>query len=231
MVTGKAWKSGPAGRGFTLVEIMMAVLILGIVLGTLYAAWTGTLRVAREGEKLDKSYAMARVVMNQLSEDLESLAPWDGEFVFQGGPQEAWKDSFTKLRFVSSRRLGLAGISGGLSDITWFGVEDLDGDGWMLMRRECLCREYGENDMFHRPFDDENAHIVAEGLRSFRCRFFERQGEAHPEWNSQSDTRNHRGTAPPVVSIRLEFDDPCDSEGVRVFTTKVFIPRAAGGGS
>jgi len=229
-VTGSTCNEKTAARGFTLVEIMLAVLILGIVLATLYTAWTGTLRVAREGDNLDKSYAMARVVMNHLSEDLESLAPRDGEFVFQGGPQDAWEDSFTKLRFVSSRRLGLAGTCGGLSDITWFGVEDSDGDGWTLMRRERMCR-VNEEDTRHDPFGDKDAHIVAEGLRSFTCRFFERKGEAHPEWDSRSDTRNRRGTAPPVVSIRLEFDDPGDPQGVLVFMTKVFIPRAAGGGS
>lgn len=42
-----AWKDKKI-KGFTLVEILVAVLILSIVLSTVYVAYTGTFRLVRE---------------------------------------------------------------------------------------------------------------------------------------------------------------------------------------
>jgi prepilin-type N-terminal cleavage/methylation domain-containing protein len=37
-------------KGFTLIEILLAIFILGIVLSTVYVSYTGTFRIIRETE-------------------------------------------------------------------------------------------------------------------------------------------------------------------------------------
>lgn len=214
-------------RGFTLIEVMLAILILGIVLSTIYVAWTGTLRIAREGDYADRVYAMARVAMKQMTEDLESLSTYEERFVFEGITQDRWGDSFTALRFVSSRRMGFSERTGGLPEIIWYSREDPDGDGWVLIRNERMYRDRSGEIGFD-PFDSAEGYRVAENLRGLRCLFFDRRGEEHRRWDSRSGNESQRNRIPAVISIELEFENPGNPEQPWLFMTKVFIPLAEG---
>jgi prepilin-type N-terminal cleavage/methylation domain-containing protein len=69
-------------NGFTLIEILIAILILGTVLTTVYAAYTGTLRIVKDTGYEDDIYSMARVTMKRITENLESICKYDGSFKF-----------------------------------------------------------------------------------------------------------------------------------------------------
>ena len=59
-------------KGFTLLEILIAVVILVIVLSTVFASFTGTLRLVSETESQAEVYQMARIALERILEDLES---------------------------------------------------------------------------------------------------------------------------------------------------------------
>lgn len=229
MIFNRTERSRKAGDGgFTLVEIMLAILILGIVVSTIYGAWAGTLRVTRDSEYVDEVYAMARNAMMHLTEDLESLAPWGGAFVLDGGPGDQGGEPLATLRFVSSRRLGFGDISGGLPEISWFARESRDGESRDLMRREGMYqgeRESGSPD----SYESEGAYVVARNLTSFQCLFIDEDGEEHDRWDSLSDFGNQKNRAPRLIEIRLAFQNPDNPDRPWRFMTKVTVPRAEGG--
>ncbi len=227
---GRRFKRGV--RGFTLVEIMLAMLLLGIVISTVCAAWTGTLRIAEEGDYVDEVYAMARNAMTHLSEDMESLAPWGGAFVLEGGPMDQLDESFVDLRFVTSRRLGFSGTRGGFPEVVWFGVEDTKREGeeksWTLMREERTYQSRVEEG-YSDPYDREEAFIVAKNLKSFRCLFIDENSDSHDRWDSVSDLGEQKDRIPRMIVIEMEFHNPDNSERPWRFMTGVTVPRSEGG--
>jgi general secretion pathway protein J len=57
-------------RGFTLIELMVALAILSIVLSSIYATFFSALRAMRDTRERDDTYQIARVVMEKMSNDL-----------------------------------------------------------------------------------------------------------------------------------------------------------------
>ena len=58
-------------KGFTLFEILIAIFLFTVVLTTIYASYTGTLRVVDTTESQADVYRMARIALERILEDLE----------------------------------------------------------------------------------------------------------------------------------------------------------------
>ena len=71
---------GEDRSGFTLLEILLALFIFTIVLSFIYTSYTGTFRIVDETEYQADIYRMARIAIERIYEDLESVyAPQDTE--------------------------------------------------------------------------------------------------------------------------------------------------------
>ena len=92
-------------KGFTLIEILIAVFILGIVLSTVYASYTGTFRIIRATETDAELYGMARTVLERMTRDIEATAPWKGAFTFTARPYYLGNREFTRLIFRSTAHI------------------------------------------------------------------------------------------------------------------------------
>ena len=66
------YKPGNKQHGFTLLEILLAMVILAIVTSLLYKAYTDTYRNITTTETQARIYEMARITMLRIVEDLES---------------------------------------------------------------------------------------------------------------------------------------------------------------
>jgi type II secretion system protein J len=63
--------NGPrAAGGFTLIELLVALGILAIMLSTIYATFFAAVQAMRKGHEQDDTYQVARVVMEQIANDL-----------------------------------------------------------------------------------------------------------------------------------------------------------------
>lgn len=96
---GKSPYAALRKNGFTLIEILLAVFILGIVLSTVYASYTGTFRIIRETEYDAEIYGMARSALDRMARDLQSAAPWRGAFAFKTQPYSVHDRDFVRLTF------------------------------------------------------------------------------------------------------------------------------------
>ena len=50
-------------RGFTLLEVLIALFIFAIVISTIFASYTGTFRIINETEYQADNYGMARIAL------------------------------------------------------------------------------------------------------------------------------------------------------------------------
>ena len=105
--------------GFTLLEILLAIFILGIIVSTIYGAYSGTFSIVDRTTKEAEIYAMARIALERIVEDLESMYIPDGEpgekeegyygFITRRG--QAGDKTFTNLVFTSKAHISFGETS------------------------------------------------------------------------------------------------------------------------
>ena len=129
----------PRAKGFTLVEIMIAILILGIVLSTVYASYSSTMKLVRDIEYESHLYKMARTAMDRMIKDLSSLQPYADSFDLRAEKQTSGNREFYSISFWSAAHLAFAENEGNGSPaaITYY-VEEDEGGGSFSLRRTDL---------------------------------------------------------------------------------------------
>src|SRR5689334_21249924 len=76
---------GPLGRGFTLIEVLVAVAILGLGLTAILAAQAGTFASVGHAKHLSQASGLLRCKMSEVEEDLR-VNGFDIQDVENSGP-------------------------------------------------------------------------------------------------------------------------------------------------
>jgi general secretion pathway protein J len=206
-------------KGFTLIEILIAVFILGIVLSTVYASYTGTFRTIRATETDAELYGMARTVLERMTRDLEAVALWKGAFTFAARPYYLGDREFTRLTFRSTAHIAFsekeetAGIA-----VIEYGVEEgTEKEGYALFRSDSL----------HRDPEKEAAptggFLLCDRVETLTYRFFDSAGKEYETWDNGDDEAQKK-KAPAMVEIRLGLVNEKDREHPFPFMTRVRLP-------
>src|SRR5271169_1451866 len=91
--------------GFTLVEILIAIFILGLVMATVYVSYSGILKTAHQMEEEGNIYKMARTSMDRMITDLSSLQPSAGYFDLRAEKKKFNNREFHSISFWSASHL------------------------------------------------------------------------------------------------------------------------------
>jgi general secretion pathway protein J len=217
--------------GFTLVEILIAIFIFAVVLTTIYTSYTGTFRVVDETESQAEIYRMARIALERMLEDLESVyipknpeteSPEEGHrpsFQFVGEDEEIKGRSADTLRFISRAHINLSGQEQdpGTTEISYYVKENDEGEDLVLYRSDVPRFE----EAFF-PEEDTGGLVLCERLVSVNFTYYEENGEVRESWDSASDAL--RDKIPKMVSISLEFVNSSDPEEPLRFVSSVAFP-------
>ncbi|HPQ43909.1 MAG TPA: prepilin-type N-terminal cleavage/methylation domain-containing protein [Syntrophales bacterium] len=205
--------------GFTLVEILIAIAILTIVMGTVYAAYMGTFGIVEDTQSGNTVYRSARSTMARMIIDLESVCRYDDSFRFISEEFEIADNRFMNLSFFSSAHLDPEyGDVTGIAQIGYY-IEEEGEEGPTLMREDTVFKDSAENE--DTLFRGEG-FILCEGLRSVTYTFYDTKGEEYDSWHSGLEP--HKNKIPSIIAIHLEFTNPDDAENPYRFMTKVFLP-------
>ena len=209
-------------KGFTLLEILIAISILAIVLTTVYAAYTGTLRIVRDTEYGDDIYSMARVTLKRMTDDLESTCTYKESFKFFSFQNQFDDQKFTDISFLSSAHVSFDDTpSAGNARIGYIIREEPDKEKYVLTRRDELFR--GEEEKL-TDSDGNKGYIICDYVQSVTYTFYDEKGNEYETWDSGSDTTKDK--APVLVSIHLNLTNPDDKDNPYRFMTTVRIPTA-----
>ena len=217
--------------GFTLLEILIAIVIFATLLTTIYASYTGTFRVIDDTESQAEIYRMASIAMERMLEDLESVyiqkgnqhASSEGDrgssFQFFGEEREIMGRRADTLRFTSSAHIDFSGKNPGhgTAQIGYFVRESNDGEDFVLYR--------SDNPHFREayPFDEESGGLVlCEGLASVAFTYYGEEGGVFNSWDSATEDMENK--IPKMVSISLEFQNTLNPEVPIRFMTSVALP-------
>jgi general secretion pathway protein J len=219
-MTGQSVKRNIRSKGFTLVEIMIAILILGLVLSTVYASYSYTMKLVHDIEYENHLYKMARTAMDRMIKDLSSIQLSSGSFDFRSEKKTLNNREFYSLSFWSASHLAFGENEGEgyPAAISYYVQEDEGGGSFSLWRSDLVGA---------KPSKDKNASsgfVVCQNLDSVSFRFYDPAGSELEAWDSSSFSAQQKGNAPVAVKIELALVNINDKEKPYKFMTKVFLP-------
>ncbi len=191
-MTGQSTKKNGRVSGFTLVEIMIAILILGLALSTVYVSYSYTMKMVHDIEYEDQLYKMARTTMDRIIKDLSSLQLSSGAFDFHADKQTLGNREFYSLSFWSASHLafGESEGEGYPVAISYYVQEDESGESFSLRRSDLTSAKPSKNKSVGSGF------VVCQNVDTFSLRFYDSTGSELESWDSSSFSDPQKGNAP-----------------------------------
>lgn len=218
-------------RGFSLLEVLVAMMILSIITVTAWYTFDGMVRMKETTEVTEASTNAARVAMQRMSSELRMAfltrnpSPAGKYQTAFWGEDSGEQDRLTFNTF-SHLRLYRDSAEGDATELSYFLERDPDVQGqYMLMHREA-ARIDGQ------PDDGGITEVLARGVKSLSLKYYDDddQKEAWVDsWDSTSLEQTLR--LPRAVSITLVLLDL--EGGEHAYSTTVLLPlsRTRGGTS
>ena len=221
--------------GFTLLEILIAIFIFAVVLSIIYSAFLGTSRVINETEEEAEIYSMARITLDRMLDDLESLyvpqnpaepTEPDSDKVtgadFVGEDKELDGRPADSLRFMSRAHIVFSEEDrpSGTAAIEYYVKESDDEEEgeephFVLFRSDTPELE-------EVPGKGTGGLVLCEKLVSIDFTYYDAEGDEHDSWDTTAEA--FEGRIPSMVSISLELENTRDPEAPYKFFTTVAIP-------
>ena len=211
-----------ASRGFTLLEMLVGLTLLGVMLILIYASLNVGLRAWDTGERRVSEAARQRVVQSFLRRELSQLFPvrWRGipesKIAFEGAKDE--------LKFVTMLTLGASAREGGMQwGHLYLATDDTPGGE----RRQTLFIKRSAFDLQAKDWDgvDEAKPIaLVTGVKGFELGYYGAENDTtDPEWKSEwinplrmpqliritLQVEDGRNVPPLIVSLRLGEEAGC----------------------
>lgn len=219
--------------GFTLMEILIAIFILGMVVTTVLTSFN---MVFSTTEALDRNaavYEAARTCLNRIVTDLEQIhiskrplyrqpQPEDPPDPYRllGVTEDVGGTSFAQLRFASRSHIPPSRPGDNRIAQIWYYVMERN-DGRLVLKRSDRLYPYPDLEK------DAADAVLCEDVKSLAFTYTDQEGADRDYWNSDEEEFDY--TTPQAVRIRLEIGGQNDST---VFETSVRLPvvRTKSGG-
>lgn len=208
-------------RGFTLIEVLLAITISAVVLTVAYASFFQIVKSKDMTEESLETYHEARVILSRITQDISKA-------FIPGGIYPQGKDYATPL-FIGERTDGGSALrfatfssrpvmDSGWSDeveVFYYLVQNPEGEEYSLMRRENPAIGI-EDSGIEYPLSGKVVYFQLSYISESRDTG---EIESLEEWNSSLT-----GTLPMAVEVRFALRKP-DGE-VAEFSTLIPIPTA-----
>jgi general secretion pathway protein J len=212
-------------KGFTLLEILVAMFILTIVMGLVFGSFNGVFSNADQLNASGDQFEMADACLSRNISDLEAIhvlnvprykpPDMDSEpdiFRIVGSNETMGGNTFAKLRFTSLAHLAPGkDADNGIAEIVYY-VQPSDSDGVRLFRSDQLY-PYPEFE------PKETDPVMCEQLLSFKLTYFDKEGREFEDWNSEDDDYDY--STPRAIRIELKLGS---EENSYEFRTAVTLP-------
>jgi prepilin-type N-terminal cleavage/methylation domain-containing protein len=212
-------------KGFTLLEVLLAFFIFAILFITISTSYSSSFKTINMTENRMELYRKAAIVLERISEDLQSsyisvLPPnsfgkpagytqFLGEDTDINGKDADTLSFFSRIPPLFSNEDET--VSGQL--ISYSVIQGSEEDELVLLR--------SENPEFVDESEEREGLILSDGLQAINFTYFD-DGELHESWDSGSE--EFGGRLPRMVSIALEFLNYENPEAPFKIMTSVALP-------
>lgn len=213
-------------NGFTLLEVLLATTILGVVMAMLSLGLAATLRVVEATEQQEEVYYLAQTALRRITEDLAAATP-EGIFIGRNnGIRDRRADS---LVFTSQAHLVLNPEKQlpGMATLRYTVAADPDDQRLLrLLRSDTLVLP----GVVAAPgiTDDsaaEPAFLLADSLRAVQFDYFNRTGQEFDSWQKEpsAEEGEEPRELPAAVQCTLEFWIDPDKDLFQSFSTRILV--------
>lgn len=143
--------------GFTLVELLVATLLMTLILGAVYTAFNTTTRAWRAGEATMASYQGVRTSVAVMTRELQCLVP-GAEHLFEGTSDELTFYAVTRPLNPEE------GLGARLLQIRYRLKDDPDRRGYILVREEAPVED--ALPLRTEPDEEINTGLIETGLET-----------------------------------------------------------------
>jgi general secretion pathway protein J len=203
-------------RGFTLVELVLAMALLAVMMLLLYSGLSFALRSWDAGEAGGRQTADRRIGENFLRRELTELFPmrWKDpmtlKFAFEGDAR--------RLRFVSSRPAGIS--QGGLSLVGLAVEPTAPGRPGDLVMRRAMPDDDAKD---FRPLDAAEAKVLIAGVDEVKFEYFGAENDfTQPQW---TDKWGYEARIPEMIRVRIKT---ADARPIPEMIVKIHLGEEAG---
>jgi general secretion pathway protein J len=185
---------GATRRGFTLIEILMAMAIFGLVMSAIYATWTAILRGSKAGLTVAAQAQRERVAMHTIEQALTASRSFQLDVQHYGFVAENGSDA--RLSFVA--RLPKSFPRGGrFGDFdvrrVAFSVENGPEAERQLVLRQCPMLMDFDQDETEHPL------VLARNVKELLLEFWD------PRANDWTDVWTQTNQLPKMVKVTLRL--------------------------
>ncbi len=212
-------------RGFTLIEILLAFFIFGIVAATLFGSYGSVFSSADAVLQGVSDNEMGLSAIHRMVLDFSAvsvlLPPVYGPQIehdkgdpyrFSGQKEWITDREFSLVWFSSLAQVPMGAKSAKTVSMIRYFVESVGTDEFVLKRWESPYP-------YFEAFSSEKSPVVCDRVRSFTVMYYDENGKAFDRWDSE-DANFGRAT-PKAVQVHLEIGD---AASFRTFETRITLP-------
>lgn len=212
-------------RGFTLFELLIAIFIFSIVISSVYGVYRATFKTIDGSEQAIETAHTARMVLERITEDLESLVFGTGGYL-RGEEHELAGRRADTISFVSAAHLMLSkdDIFRG-NGLIQYVVERDDETGMLqLFRSDTSILPGGDADE-----SPAKRYLLCGGLADFKLSYTDVEGNEVNEWAtseeefSPAEPPQKEPEMPALISIELRLGDITEGDEVHLSVFKTAV--------
>jgi general secretion pathway protein J len=186
-------------EGFTLVELMLAILILAIMMSIVYGVVVSTVTAARRVEEITAASELGPAILTQIRSDLESaFLPKDGEF-FVGVKRPGAGSDRDRVDFISGTL-----AYGSENDVEEPRFHSINEVGYQVLtspKDPGMGVLYRREDYFIDNEPLKGGHLIEmyDRVKSFSLRYYDGK-----DWRTDWSSKAQKGL-PKAVEIELKI--------------------------
>jgi len=216
-----SWSNVFATTGFTLIEVVITLTILGFILLIIFGSFRLGLSAWERGESMKDEYQRLRIVSQLISQQIKSTVPYKIKPQKAEGDYLAFEGKAQSLKFVSTLPVKAKGPEGFVYAIYQFEEGGNEGGRLILYEQRALNK-----DLFAEEPKEEVGVPLLEGISDVR---FEYYREADPEnnrpeeWVEEWHAKEERAL-PKALRMTIIQKDP---EGKKEIPVTIFASLPA----
>ena len=217
-------------KGFTLIEVLVAITIFAIAISTLFASFNMVISNINPINAGLDNYEMAQNAMDRIQKDLLSLClthdplytPPEMEesddpdrFRFVSKTVLLDGKTYTQLRFASFEHIAFNQAKKSRIGILHYYVEPLE-DGTIVLKRADIDAVFFDETREHPTRNDP---LLCKRVNTFELMFIDQEGETHEDWDSDASTFDFATPYAIRIKLVIQNKDRWDS-----FATTLVLP-------
>ena len=218
-------------RGFTLLELIVAMILFSIVMGAAYALFSSTQAVSSDAGKISAVQQEARFVLNTLRRDLQGVVgvgmyadetqkPEETVYRFLGTNEGSEEEPRDEIQFLALNRETLYSTTPA-SDLTLTRYYVINEEETTEQQGLVRIKNTGLLSTSTVQEEEEEAEEIGPNVIHVSFRYFDGN-----DWQESWDS-SMSGTLPRAIEVLIHVRVPDSEDEIVEFSSKIYLPIAA----